>query len=37
MTIINEQLPFYSLNESAARQQGWTPEQAIGKKMFMGR
>jgi putative ABC transport system permease protein len=26
----------FILNESAARQLGWTPEQAIGKKMFMG-
>ncbi|MBS1522815.1 MAG: ABC transporter permease [Bacteroidetes bacterium] len=25
----------FILNESAARQLGWTPEQAIGKKMFM--
>jgi putative ABC transport system permease protein len=26
----------FILNESAAEQLGWTPEQAIGKKMFMG-
>ncbi len=26
----------FILNESAARQLGWTPAQAIGKKMFMG-
>lgn len=26
----------FILNESAARQLGWTPEQAINKKMFMG-
>ncbi len=26
----------FILNESAAKQLGWTPEQAIGKKMFMG-
>ncbi|HEY4198204.1 MAG TPA: ABC transporter permease, partial [Mucilaginibacter sp.] len=25
----------YILNESAAKQLGWTPEQAIGKKMFL--
>lgn len=34
----NDKLNVYHfiLNESAARQLGWTPEQAIGKKMFMG-
>lgn len=26
----------FILNESAARQLGWTPEEAIGKKMFLG-
>ena len=26
----------FILNESAARQLGWTPDQAIGKKMFLG-
>jgi putative ABC transport system permease protein len=26
----------YILNESAARELGWTPEQAVGKKMFLG-
>lgn len=26
----------FILNESAARELGWTPEQAIGKKMFLG-
>jgi len=26
----------FILNESAAKQLGWTPEQAIGKKMFLG-
>lgn len=26
----------YILNESAAEKLGWTPEQAIGKKMFLG-
>jgi putative ABC transport system permease protein len=26
----------FILNESAARQLGWTPEQAVGKKMFLG-
>src|ERR1700716_2974447 len=25
----------FILNESAARQLGWTPQQAIGKKMYM--
>ena len=32
----SERLYHFILNESAARQLGWTPEQAIGKKMFMG-
>ncbi|HEX3768977.1 MAG TPA: ABC transporter permease [Puia sp.] len=26
----------FILNESAARQLGWTPDQAVGKKMFLG-
>lgn len=26
----------YILNESAAKEMGWTPEEAIGKKMFLG-
>lgn len=31
-----ERLFHFILNESAAQQLGWTPEEAIGKKMFMG-
>lgn len=34
----SEAEPFFHfvLNESAARQLGWTPQEAIGKKMFLG-
>jgi putative ABC transport system permease protein len=32
----DERVYHFILNESAARQLGWTPEQSIGKKMFMG-
>jgi len=31
-----KRLYHYVLNETAAKQLGWTPEQAIGKKMFLG-
>ncbi|MCD2421333.1 ABC transporter permease [Niabella pedocola] len=31
----NERLYHFILNESAARQLGWTPQEAIGKKMFL--
>ena len=32
----SNRLYHFILNESAARQLGWTPDQAIGKKMFLG-
>ncbi len=32
----NKMVYHFILNESAAGQLGWTPEQSIGKKMFMG-
>ena len=31
-----KRLYHFVLNESAARQLGWSPEEAVGKKMFMG-
>lgn len=34
--VLNERTYHFILNESAAQQLGWTPEEAIGKKMFMG-
>ena len=32
----SEKIFHFILNESAAKQLGWTPEMAIGKKMFLG-
>jgi putative ABC transport system permease protein len=32
----SNRLYHFILNESAARQLGWTPDQAVGKKMFLG-
>jgi len=31
-----EKIYHYVLNESAAKDLGWTPEEAVGKKMFLG-
>jgi putative ABC transport system permease protein len=35
-TVQNRRIYHFILNESASRQLGWTPEEAIGKKMFLG-
>lgn len=32
----DKRLYHFILNESAARQLGWSPEEAIGKKMYLG-
>jgi putative ABC transport system permease protein len=32
----NKNLYHFILNESAAKQFGWTPDEAVGKKMFLG-